>query len=66
MRTMDDLTLTKMAMDEADRQMDRSEFIQSMELTELERRKIKLAIANGIINVMERTGRNGYRQLGTL
>lgn len=63
---MDDQTLTRMAMDEYDRQIDRSEFIQSMELTALERRKIKLAIANGIINVMERTGRSGKRVLGTL
>lgn len=63
---MDDQTLTRMAMDEADRQIDRSDFIQSMELTALERRKIKLVIANGIINVMERTGRSGKRVLGTL
>lgn len=52
-----------MAMDEADRQIDRSEFIQSMELTTLERRKIKLAIANGIINTVERIGRSGSRRV---
>jgi hypothetical protein len=61
---MDDATLTKMAMDEADNQLSRSEFIQSMELSELEHRKIKLLIANGIINVVERSGlRGGQRRV---
>lgn len=60
---MDDQQLTKMAMEEADRQIDRSEFIQSMQLSPLERRKIKLAIANGIINTVERIGRSGSRRV---
>lgn len=49
-----DEEITKMALDEAEHQMEWSGFIREMDLTALERRKIKLAIANGIINVVEK------------
>lgn len=49
-----DAEITKLALDEAEHQMEWSGFIRGMDLTKVERRKIKLAIANGILNVVER------------